>query len=41
MVDNGTKIDVSHFVVGQYVDVKSTSIGKGFAGGMKRHNFLV
>ncbi len=39
LVENGTEIDVSHFVVGQFVDVKSTSIGKGFAGGMKRHNF--
>ena len=39
LVESGTKIDVSHFVVGQFVDVKSTSIGKGFAGGMKRHNF--
>ena len=39
LVESGTEIDVSHFVVGQFVDVKSTSIGKGFAGGMKRHNF--
>ena len=39
LVESGTKIDVSHFVVGQFVDVKATSIGKGFAGGMKRHNF--
>ena len=39
MVESGTDIDVSHFVVGQFVDVKATSIGKGFAGGMKRHNF--
>ena len=39
LVENGTEIDVSHFVVGQFVDVKATSIGKGFAGGMKRHNF--
>ncbi len=39
IVENGTEIDVAHFVVGQFVDVKSTSIGKGFAGGMKRHNF--
>jgi len=28
-----------HFVVGQFVDVTGTSIGKGFAGGMKRWNF--
>ena len=39
LVDSGSEIDVSHFVVGQFVDVKATSIGKGFAGGMKRHNF--
>ena len=39
LVESGTEIDVSHFVVGQFVDVKATSIGKGFAGGMKRHNF--
>ena len=35
----GTEIVPSHFVVGQYVDVEGTSIGKGFAGAMKRHNF--
>ena len=35
----GTKLDVSHFQKDQYVDVTSNSIGKGFAGAMKRHNF--
>ena len=35
----GDELSVEHFVVGQYVDVCSTSIGKGFAGVMKRHNF--
>ena len=35
----GDKISVSNFIVGQFVDVTSNSIGKGFAGGMKRHNF--
>jgi len=35
----GDKIGVSHFSVGQYIDVTGTSIGKGFAGPMKRHNF--
>jgi large subunit ribosomal protein L3 len=30
---------VEHFVPGQFVDVVGTSIGKGFAGGMKRHGF--
>ena len=38
-VDEGSVLAVSHFVVGQFVDVKSNSIGKGFAGAMKRHNF--
>ena len=35
----GNELSVEHFVVGQYVDVCSTSKGKGFAGVMKRHNF--
>ena len=35
----GDKVGVSNFIVGQFVDVTSNSIGKGFAGGMKRHNF--
>ncbi|MGI4776176.1 MAG: 50S ribosomal protein L3 [Janthinobacterium lividum] len=35
----GTHLDVEHFSVGQSVDVTGTSIGKGFAGSMKRHNF--
>ena len=35
----GTKLSVSHFKKDQYVDVTSKSIGKGFAGSMKRHNF--
>lgn len=39
MVDVGAELAASHFVAGQYVDVTGTSIGKGFAGGMKRHNF--
>ena len=38
-VEQGAFLAVSHFVVGQFVDVKSNSIGKGFAGAMKRHNF--
>ena len=32
-------MDVSHFKTDQFVDVTSISIGKGFAGAMKRHNF--
>jgi len=35
----GDELSAEHFVAGQYVDVCSTSIGKGFAGVMKRHNF--
>jgi len=35
----GDELTADHFVVGQRVDVAGTSIGKGFAGGMKRHNF--
>jgi large subunit ribosomal protein L3 len=35
----GAEITADHFVVGQFVDVTGTSIGKGFAGGMKRWNF--
>jgi len=35
----GAEITADHFVVGQYVDVTGTSIGNGFAGGMKRWNF--
>ena len=38
-VDVGAELSPNHFVEGQYVDVAGTSIGKGFAGGMKRHNF--
>lgn len=39
LIDVGAEITADHFVVGQYVDVTGTSIGKGFAGGMKRWNF--
>ncbi|MCR9235028.1 MAG: 50S ribosomal protein L3 [Alphaproteobacteria bacterium] len=39
LVDVGAEITADHFVSGQYVDVVGTSIGKGFAGAMKRHNF--
>jgi large subunit ribosomal protein L3 len=39
MVDVGAQLAASHFVSGQFVDVTGTSIGKGFAGAMKRHNF--
>ncbi|KAB7740273.1 50S ribosomal protein L3 [Parvibaculum sedimenti] len=39
LLDVGVEITADHFVEGQYVDVSGTSIGKGFAGVMKRHNF--
>jgi large subunit ribosomal protein L3 len=39
LVPVGAEITAAHFVPGQRVDVTGTSIGKGFAGGMKRHNF--
>jgi large subunit ribosomal protein L3 len=39
MLDVGTELKADHFKVGQFVDVTSTSIGKGFAGPMKRWNF--
>jgi len=39
MIPVGAEILADHFVVGQFVDVTGTSVGKGFAGGMKRWNF--
>ncbi|MDB2349057.1 50S ribosomal protein L3 [Alphaproteobacteria bacterium] len=39
ILDIGSTLDASHFKTDQFVDVTSVSIGKGFAGAMKRHNF--
>src|SRR5690606_2202234 len=39
LLDVGVEITADHFVPGQKVDVTGTSIGKGFQGVMKRHNF--
>ncbi len=39
MIDVGEEITADHYFEGQFVDVSGTSIGKGFAGAMKRHNF--
>ncbi|MEM8626656.1 MAG: 50S ribosomal protein L3 [Pseudomonadota bacterium] len=39
MIDVGAELTADHFLVDQRVDVVGTSIGKGFAGAMKRHNF--
>jgi large subunit ribosomal protein L3 len=39
LLEVGAQLSVEHFVPGQFVDAVGTSIGKGFAGAMKRHNF--
>jgi large subunit ribosomal protein L3 len=39
LLDVGDEITADHFVAGQIVDVVGTTIGKGFQGVMKRHNF--
>lgn len=39
LIEVGEEITANHYFEGQYVDVSGTSIGKGFAGAMKRHNF--
>jgi large subunit ribosomal protein L3 len=38
-IEVGKQIGVDIFETGQKVDVAGTTIGKGFAGGVKRHNF--
>ncbi len=39
LIEVGAELTADHFLIGQFVDVTGTSIGKGFAGAMKRHNF--
>ena len=39
LLEVGAEVTAGHFIPGQYVDVIGFSIGKGFAGAMKRHNF--
>lgn len=39
LVEVGAELSASHFQVGQKVDVTGITIGRGFAGAMKRHNF--
>jgi len=39
LIEIGAELTADHFVPGQKVDVAGISIGKGFAGAMKRHNF--
>ncbi len=38
-IEAGEEFTVEHFAAGQIVDVTGTSIGKGYAGTVKRHNF--
>ena len=38
-LETGAELNVEQFETGQKVDVTGTSIGKGFAGAVKRHNF--
>ena len=39
LIGVGEEITADHYFEGQFVDVSGTTIGKGFAGAMKRHNF--
>jgi len=39
LLQAGVEITVDHFATGQFVDVAGITIGRGFAGAMKRHNF--
>jgi large subunit ribosomal protein L3 len=39
LIGVGEEITADHYLAGQFVDIAGTSIGKGFAGAMKRHNF--
>ncbi len=39
LVEVGAELTAAHFLPGQFVDVTGTTIGKGFAGSMKRWNF--
>jgi large subunit ribosomal protein L3 len=39
LIPVGEKIAATHFAVGSFLDVTGTTVGKGFAGVMKRHNF--
>ena len=40
-LEAGAELNVEQFETGQKVDVTGTSIGKGFAGAVKRHNFAM
>jgi large subunit ribosomal protein L3 len=39
LINVGEEITADHYFAGQFVDIAGISIGKGFAGAMKRHNF--
>ena len=39
LLEVGSELAANHFLPGQFVDVTGTTIGKGFAGSMKRWNF--
>ena len=39
LIEVGAELTVGHFLPGQFVDVTGTTIGKGFAGAIKRHHF--
>jgi len=39
LIDVGAEMTADHFMAGQKVDIQGTSVGKGFAGSMKRWNF--
>jgi large subunit ribosomal protein L3 len=39
LIEVGAELSVTHFLANQFVDVTGTSIGRGFTGVMRRHNF--
>ena len=39
LIEVGAELSAAHFVAGQFVDVTGTTIGRGFTGVMRRHNF--
>jgi large subunit ribosomal protein L3 len=39
LVEVGAELSAAHFIAGQFVDVTGTSIGRGFSGVIRRHNF--
>lgn len=39
LLEVGTAVSADHFAAGTIVDAQAVTIGKGFQGGMKRHNF--